>query len=141
MRAVIRRRSVVAMVVVTIAASAATVTTRAASSATPHCGELPTKLRSLCEGPGVTCVKHEDSHSRWEAVFATEAFMSNAKKAAKRAADLGFGKMAIEVDVKCSNGAGVYEVARARFLTLAGAVALVNKARAAGFINARTEDS
>lgn len=106
-----------------------------------RCGELPAKLRSLCDGAGVTCVTTPDDHGRWEAVFATEPTMAHAEAEARLASARGFGDLHIEKDVQCSNGYGVYEVSQARFLTRAAALELVKKAKAAGFANARTEDS
>ena len=88
----------------------------ATATSTGVCSELPTQLQSLCTGPGVTCVKHPDAHSRWEAVLATEPTMAQAEKWATLATTRGFGSMHIEKDVHCSNGNGVYEVAQARFL-------------------------
>ena len=111
------------------------------TASTGVCRELPAQLQSLCTGPGVTCVTKDDDHSRWEAVLATEPTMAQAEKMAKLASARGFGSMHIEKDVQCSNGYGVYEVAQARFLSRAAALAVVVKAKAAGFPNARTEDS
>ena len=105
------------------------------------CRELPAQLQSLCTGPGVTCVTKDDDHSRWEAVLATEPTMAQAEKMAKLASARGFGSMHIEKDVRCSNGYGVYEVEQAGFLSRAAALVVVVKAKAAGFANARTEDS
>jgi len=103
--------------------------------------ELPAKLRSACDGPGVTCVASSDHHSRWDTVLATEPIMANAQTKAAVAVACGFGTMNIEKDVQCSNGARVYEVARARFMSHAAAAELVARAKTAGFANARTEDS
>ena len=89
----------------------------------------------------MTCVKKSDAHARWEAVLATEPTMAQAEKWAKLASARGFGSMHIEQDAHCSNGYGVYEVAQARFLSFAAAHAVVVKAQAAGFANARSEDS
>jgi hypothetical protein len=111
------------------------------SAAAPRCGELPTSLRHACDGRDVTCTANPDRHSRWEAVLATEPTMGHAKDQLKRAVAKGFGTMHIEIDVRCSNGAGVYEVSQARFLSRTQAAEVVAKAKAAGFANARTEDS
>ena len=105
------------------------------------CSELAASARSACVGPGVTCKVHGDAHKRWETVFGTEPTMAKASKTKERAAKAGFGPLAIEADVRCSNGAGVYEVARARFTSRAGAAALAAQARAKGLSGARTEDS
>ena len=105
------------------------------------CGELPPTLRSLCGGPGVTCTPLSDKHARWEAVFATQPTKSRAQTWLARAKAHGFSPVSIEVDTRCSNGYGVYEVATARFMSRTAARALVNKAKAAGFPNARTEQS
>lgn len=86
------------------------------------------------------CVVKEDAHKRWEVVFGTEPTMAKAQSTEKRAAALGFGPLKIEADVRCSNGAGVYEVALNGFKTFSGAAALAVKARAKG-LSARTEDS
>jgi hypothetical protein len=67
--------------------------------------------------------------------------MAKALKTKERAAKAGFGPLAIEADVRCSNGAGVYEVARARFTSHAAAAALAAQAKAKGLSGARTEDS
>jgi hypothetical protein len=89
----------------------------------------------------VTCTTLEDAHSRWEAVLATEPTMARAEKMAKAATAAGFGAMHIEKDVQCSNGYGVYEVAKSRFLSHADAATLVAQAKERGFRFARTEDS
>jgi hypothetical protein len=139
------RIRVAAVLVVAVAAVAAlgagTVLATTAQSASVRCGELPAQLRSLCDGAGVTCVTNEDAHARWEAVFATEPTMAHAEAKARLASVRGFGAMHIEKDVQCSNGFGVYEVSQARFTSRAAALELVRKAIAAGFTNARTEDS
>jgi hypothetical protein len=67
--------------------------------------------------------------------------MAKAQATKKRVSQLGLGPAAIETDVRCSNGHGVYEVARARFVSPKGAVALRAQARAKGLSGARTEDS
>ncbi len=113
----------------------------AARTAANPCGELPSSLRSVCVGPGVTCNVHGDAHKRWETVFGTEPTMAKALKTKAQAAKAGFGPIAIEADVRCSNGAGVYEVARARFTSHAAAAALAAQAKAKGLSRARTEDS
>jgi hypothetical protein len=105
------------------------------------CGELPAPGRSLCVGPGVHCIVKPDAHRRWETVIGTEPTKAHAEATAKKAIAKGFGPIGIEADVRCSNGNGVYEVARARFTTRAAAVALAAHARAKGFGNARVEDS
>jgi hypothetical protein len=105
------------------------------------CTELPGALRSVCVGPGVHCTVASDAHRRWETVFGTEPTRAQAEVTAKLAEKRGFGSMAIEADVRCSNGKGVYEVARARFTSHATAAALASQAKSKGFPNARTEDS
>jgi len=92
-------------------------------------------------GNRVTCNVHADSHKRWETVFGAEPTMAKALKLKDRAAKLGFGPLAVEVDSRCSNGTGVYEVSRARFTSRAGAAALVAQAKAKGLSGAHTEDS
>ena len=115
--------------------------TSASTTSTGVCHELPSRLQTLCTGPGVTCATKSDAHSRWEAVLATEPTNAQAENMAKLATARGFGSMHIETDGRCSNGNGVYEVAQARFLSRAAALAVVTKAKAAGFANARTEES
>jgi type IV secretory pathway TrbL component len=115
--------------------------TAAARTAANPCTELPSALRSACVAPGVQCTVHSDAHKRWETVFGTEPTMGKAQATMKRAAQAGFGPLAIEVDVRCSNGAGVYEVARARFTSHAAAAALAAQAKSKGLSGARTEDS
>jgi hypothetical protein len=105
------------------------------------CAELPKSLQSQCTGKGVTCVARKDHHERWEAVFATEPRKTTATARMAAVKAKGFSKVHVEADVKCSNGAGVYEVAWSRFTTRAAAAALVAKAKAAGFTNARVEES
>ena len=113
----------------------------AAKSLGNPCGELPAALRSACVGPGVTCSVKADAHERWEAVFATEATLAHAEVSLALARKRGLDPAGIETDVRCSNGAGVYEVGKPGFKSRAAAAALVAKAKAAGFSNARTEDS
>lgn len=105
------------------------------------CGELPVPLRSSCGGVGVTCTPLSDSHKRWEAVYATEPTRAKAKLWARRVEAKGVGPFHIEQDTRCSNGKGVYEVSKARFLSHAAAAALVAKLLGLGFPHARTEDS
>lgn len=120
---------------------AAGVVNAAAGTAGNPCVELPASLRSACVDPGVHCTIRADAHKRWETVFGTEPTRAKALLTKARAAKLGFGPIGIEADVSCSNGSGVYEVARARFTTHASAAALAVKARAKGLSRARTEDS
>jgi hypothetical protein len=124
-----------------LAAGALTAGATKLSAAAPRCGELPASLRHACDGKNVTCKAKPDDHRRWEAVIATEPTMGHARDQLRRALAKGFGTLHIEVDVRCSNGAGVYEVSQARFLTRTQAAEVVAKAKAAGFPNARTEDS
>lgn len=105
------------------------------------CGELPLSLRSHCTGPRVSCAAHADHTSHFEVVFATEPTLAQAQTWLKLAQSKGFGAVKIEADAKCSNGSGVYEVAKARFLTRTAAQALVKTAKTSGFPNARTEES
>jgi hypothetical protein len=138
------RIPVLAVIVVALAVAAFGAGSLSAAtlvSSASRCGELPAQFRSLCEGAGVTCLVREDAHSRWEAVFATEPTMAKAENKARLAVARGFGAAKIEKDVQCSNGYGVYEVVRARFMSQAAAAGLVANAKAVGFANARTEDS
>jgi hypothetical protein len=134
-------RVTVALGVVLCCLAAPGLGSAAAQVAGNPCGELPASLRSVCVAPGVHCTVHADAHRRWEAVFGTEPTMAKAEVTEKRAAKLGFGPLAIEADVRCSNGSGVYEVARARFTSHAAAAALAAQAKAKGLSGARTEDS
>jgi len=132
----------VALIVLAAAVGVVVIAPGLSSAQTPRvCGELPKSLRSLCGGPGVTCTPLEDETAHWEAVFATEPTKARAQKWLARAKAHGFNPVKIEADTTCSNGYGVYEVATARFTSRANARAVVNKAKAAGFPNARTEQS
>ena len=99
------------------------------------------EFRGNCGGPGVTCSRVADSHARWEAVFATEPTRQHAGVWLRRAQKDGYSAAKIEVDAKCTNGFGVYEVATARFMSKSSAAALVNKLKTKGFPDARTEHS
>jgi hypothetical protein len=129
------------VVVAAVAAFSAMAVSAATRSVTVRCAELPASLRSACAGPGVTCKVKPDDHGHWEAVYATEPTMAKAQKMLELAKARGFHDLDIETDVQCSNGAGVYEVGKASFTSHAQAAALVASAKAAGFPNARTEDS
>lgn len=110
------------------------------TASNPCAKELPATLAVQCVAPGVTCIVKSDAHHRWEAVYGTEPTMAHAQATLALARHRGLDA-AIEVDIRCSNGAGVYEVGKARFTSRPPAAALVAKAKAAGFGSARTEDS
>jgi hypothetical protein len=116
-------------------------TARTRSETPAVCKELPPGLRHLCGGPNVSCTPLSDQHARWEAVFATEPTNAKIEKWLARAKDKGFSRAKIEVDTRCSNGNGVYEVATGRFLSRTAALALVTQLKSDGFPHARTEDS